>query len=106
MKASEHKKTFSSYLNVLIFFPLKVFLKLATKLSKTERYSVIIVHTLPEVLVFVSIFQKLCGAKIVLDARDLSVELSTTRLNGFLLPTCKTVLIFLEKLVCTFCDKS
>ena len=64
------------------------------KLSFKNKYRIIVVHTLPEFLISIGLVHKLFGAKLFLDARDLSVELISSRWKSRkagLLRACATV---------------
>jgi len=61
-----------------IFSYLQFFLRVSVLLAKLHlknRYQVIQVHTMPDFMVFVAIFPKFLGAKVILDVHDLMPEL-------------------------------
>jgi glycosyltransferase involved in cell wall biosynthesis len=62
------------YMVSYLQFFLAALLKLA-KLQLQNKYQVIQVHTMPDFMVFVAVFPKLLGAKILLDVHDLMPEL-------------------------------
>jgi glycosyltransferase involved in cell wall biosynthesis len=97
------KQTFFNYLKDVFLFIIAVVIKLRV-LSLKNPYKIIIVHTLPEFIVFATFFHKLSGSVIVLDGRDVTVDLIESRWPGthtFL----KYISIILEKLVVVFCDE-
>jgi glycosyltransferase involved in cell wall biosynthesis len=67
------KDGFVNYLRFTLCFAAAAFLKLQ-HLSLRNNYDVLVVHTLPEFLVFVGIVHKILGGPLILDARDLSLE--------------------------------
>lgn len=68
------KETILKYAWSTFKFALAAFLRLQ-KLAFKKKYDLIVVHTLPELLVFIAVLQKIRGTKILLDIRDTSVEL-------------------------------
>jgi glycosyltransferase involved in cell wall biosynthesis len=62
------------------------------------------VHTLPETLIFFAFWVKLTGCRLVLDARDLTVELLESRWKVAGIGIVKTVSIVLEKMITYICD--
>jgi len=60
-------------LSYLKFF-CSVTLRLA-RLMRSERYDIVYVHTMPDLMVFVALIPKLFGAKIVLNIHDMMPEL-------------------------------
>ena len=62
------------YLTSYLYFFFVVTFKLAG-LQLKNSYQVIQVHTMPDFMVFVTIFPKLLGAKVILDVHDLMPEL-------------------------------
>lgn len=63
-----------NYLLLSITFFIKVFIKLNV-LNIKRKYSIIQIHNMPEYHVFATCFQKILGAKIILDIHDLTPEL-------------------------------
>ncbi|NWF90937.1 MAG: glycosyltransferase family 4 protein [Ignavibacteriaceae bacterium] len=72
------KETIVKYLLSTLQFGLACLIKLL-RLSFVQKFDIIVVHTLPEFLVFVTFFEKLKGTKVLLDIRDTSVELFATK---------------------------
>lgn len=68
------KETILKYAWSTLKFALVSFLKLQ-KLAFRKKYDLIVVHTLPESLLFIAWLQKIRGTKLLLDIRDTSVEL-------------------------------
>ncbi|NLG17671.1 MAG: glycosyltransferase family 4 protein [Fibrobacter sp.] len=98
------KQSFLVYLFTTFRFLAGAFLKLLT-LSLRNNYKVIVVHTLPEFLVFITAFNKLFGSFVVLDGRDLTVDLLYSRWKGKKIAIVKGVAVFLEKIIANFCDE-
>ena len=94
------KDTLFLYLWSTLRFSAYVFIKLL--LSK-KKYSVIVVHTLPEFLVFITVIQKLFGSKILLDIRDTSVELFDSKWQNRSL--LRQIVKFIEKFSNYYADK-
>lgn len=90
---------FFRYILNTIKFGFIVFLKLFV-LSLFNNYKVIVIHTLPEFLLFSALLNKIFGAKLVLDARDLTVTLLASRWKNKKISTIKTMAILIEK-ICT-----
>ena len=92
MIRKKSKETFLEYFASTFCFMAVVGASLAVR-SIFFDYRVLIVHTLPEFLVFTALFNRLLGGKIILDCRDLTVELLTSRWRKktvlFLLPIAR-----------------
>lgn len=69
-RGSNAKMYLTSYLHFFIATTLKL-----AKLQLQNSYQVIQVHTMPDFMVFVAVFPKLLGAKVLLDVHDLMPEL-------------------------------
>lgn len=95
--------TFFIYLLSTFKFILITFLTLL-RLSLKNKYQVIIVHTLPEFLVFSAILNKLFGTMIILDGRDLTVDLLDSRWSGKKVKIIKRIAIWMEKWIVWYCD--
>jgi len=101
---SPYKHNFATYLVTTASFGILSFVNLAM-LSMKNNYKVIVVHTLPEFLVFIGLFHRLSGKAIILDGRDLTVELISsrwkTKASGMLL-YCAALI---ERICTTFCNE-
>lgn len=98
------KDTIVKYILNTLRFSLPAFLKLQ-KLSLLKKYDIIIVHTLPEFLVFLTVFQKLFGTKIILDVRDTSVELFDTKWNNKKRKLFRKLVVAFANLSCSYANK-
>ncbi len=98
------KDTITEYIFNMLKFGLPAFFKLQ-KLSFTRKYDLIIVHTLPELLVFTTIIQKLFGSKIILDIRDTSVELFDSKWSNGNRNLLRKVVTIFANLSCKYADK-
>lgn len=98
------KDTIIKYILNTVRFSLPAFIKLL-KLSISQRYDVIVVHTLPELLVFITIVQKLLGSKIILDVRDTSVELFDSKWNNKKRDYFRKIVVFFANLSCSYADQ-
>ncbi|MCB0745544.1 MAG: glycosyltransferase family 4 protein, partial [Ignavibacteriae bacterium] len=96
------KDTMLLYIWSTLRFSIVAFFKLLS-LSFKGSYDVIVVHTLPEFLVFVTLIQKLGGTKILLDVRDTSVELFDSKWKNRAL--LRSIVKFIAKLSSQFADK-
>lgn len=98
------KETIIKYLVSTFTFALFCFFKLQ-KFAFKKKYDLIIVHTLPEFLVFVAVIQKMRGSKILLDVRDTSVELFDSKWGK---DNKKILMKFIKisaNLACKYADK-
>ena len=98
------KQSFLVYLFATSMFFASAFQKLIS-LSLRNDYKVIVVHTLPEFLVFITFLNKLFGSVIVLDGRDITVDLLTSRWHGKKIVFLKMIAVFLEKAITGYCDE-
>jgi len=96
--------SFILYLITTFRFLLTAFFKLFY-LSQKNNYKVIVVHTLPEFLVFVASINKLFGAKIILDGRDITVDLISSRWHGPQRVLLRMLAKVVEKWCMKFCDE-
>lgn len=96
--------SFLSYLGATFKFISATFMKLFS-LSFVNAYQAIVIHTLPEFLVFVATINKIFGSKIILDGRDLTVDLLDSRWSSKKVIFIKLVAKFLEKMIVRFCDQ-
>ncbi|MBN1604969.1 MAG: glycosyltransferase [Chitinispirillaceae bacterium] len=98
------KKNLFNYLIDTLTFMITAFTKLCF-LSIKNSYRIIVVHTLPEFIVLTAFFHKLSGSAIVLDGRDLSVDLIGSRWPGYINRILKQIAILVEKIVVKTCDE-
>jgi glycosyltransferase involved in cell wall biosynthesis len=98
------KETFLKYIWSTLKFALAVLLKLH-RLSLKNKYNLIVVHTLPESLIFVAIFQKIRGTKLLLDVRDTSVELFNSKWGNSKANILGKLVQILADLSCKYADK-
>ena len=103
-KLRAEKQSFFIYLLLTFTFLRKTILKLIA-LSIRNDYRVIVVHTLPEFLVFTTLINKLFGSTIILDGRDITVDLLASRWRRKGIAVVRMVAIFVEKLVTGMCDE-
>lgn len=103
-KKPANKQSFFVYLLNTFKFLLNTFLKLIT-LSFINNYKVIVVHTLPEFMVFTTLFNKLFGSVIILDGRDITVDLLASRWHGKKIFFVKRLATKLERVITGFCDE-
>src|SRR5262245_17468982 len=92
------------YLFRHLLFMLDVFFKLC-RLQIKRRYDVILIHTLPDYLVFAAAFPKIFGAKIVLDVHELMPEIYSSK-YGTVNRLVIKFLTWVEKLSIAFADKA
>ncbi len=74
------------------------------KLALRQKFDLIVVHTLPELLVFISLFQKMRGTKLLLDVRDTSVELFETKWGKDQRKLLNKFVRILSSISCRFAD--
>lgn len=103
-KKPKSQVSFLMYLISTFNFFTTAFLKLL-QLSFKHDYKVIIVHTLPEFLVFVTFINKILGSRIILDGRDLTVDLLSSRWRGRNLFLLRTIAMWVENCFVFFCDE-
>lgn len=99
----KNKLGFFGYLIETFSFGISCFLNLLIH-QFTKPYNIIVVHTLPEFLVFFTIIPKLFKVPIVLDARDLTVELLLSRWPKKRMRFVKNIAVIIEKVCCNFSD--
>lgn len=93
---------FITFLEYLIFTFISSFL--ISYLGIKYRFRVIHVHTLPDSLVFAAVFNKLFGAKLVLDLHEVFPELFTVRRPKLENSFWVKILKFNEKISIKFAD--
>jgi glycosyltransferase involved in cell wall biosynthesis len=98
------KDSLLKYIWNTIKFIVPAFVKLQ-KLSFLKKFDIIIVHTLPELMVFIAFFQKLFGTKLILDVRDTSVELFDSKWKNGNWNILRKIIIILSNISCRFADK-
>jgi len=95
---------FLKYLWATFCFTSGAFIRLNRLLFRTSP-DVLVVHTLPEFMVFVGAFHKLQGRPVVLDCVDLSVEIFDSKWGAGRLAVLKPLVRLYEKLSCSFADR-
>lgn len=65
-------------------------------------YQIVLVHNMPDFLVFSALFPKLSGAKIILDVQDVSPELMAAKAKGRLRGVVKRLATWQERISTTF----
>jgi glycosyltransferase involved in cell wall biosynthesis len=98
------KETILKYIWNSVKFASACFYKLQ-KLEFTGKFDLIVIHTLPEILVFIAIIQKLRGTKLLLDIRDTSVELFNSKWGEKNKRLIKKLIKTSANLACSFADK-
>jgi len=92
------------FMEYLIFFLESTFL--VSILYFKKRYDIIHVNTLPDFLVFSTLFVKLLGAKIILDMHEIAPEFFQVKFNKSENNISIRFLKIIEKLSLSFCDHS
>ena len=90
------------FFNLGLFF-LKAFFILTIMLP-FKRYDFIHVTSPPDVMVFATVFQKLFGAKILLDVHDIGPEFFRRKLHVKKDHSTVRIVKYLEKISCSFSD--
>lgn len=67
-------------------------------------YSVVVVHNMPDFLVFSAWFPKLLGAKVILDWQDVATELLALKTSGFLRAPLRKLAAWQERVSFGFAD--
>jgi glycosyltransferase involved in cell wall biosynthesis len=93
-----------TYIIEYLTFILRSFVKLS-KLQLRERYDIVQVHNMPDILVFAALLPKLMGAKILLDLHDPMPELFMTKYGVPETHPLIRFLALLEKLSIKFADR-
>ncbi len=102
MQKKEKEGFFEYVRSTFLFMFLSAFRLI--KLYPSTRHRLIVVHTLPEFLVLCAGFNKLTGARIILDARDLSAELVVSRWKRTGVSILRFFALFVEKVSIGFSD--
>ncbi len=96
------KESFLEYVTSTVLFGLLSTIKLF-QLRMKRKFSVVVVCTLPEALVFFVFWIKFTGAGLILDARDLTVELLASRWQVPTINIIRTLFILVERLSMGLC---
>jgi glycosyltransferase involved in cell wall biosynthesis len=101
-RAIKEKSKFSYFFKILLFL-IRASKWLVFHQPK-EKYDLIHVHSVPDFLVFSGFYQKIKGAKIILDIHDILPEFYLSKFskdnNSFLFKP----LVFIEKISCSYAD--
>jgi glycosyltransferase involved in cell wall biosynthesis len=95
---------FLKYLRFTFCFAGAAFFRL-NRLLVRQPPDVLVVHTLPEFMVFVGIVHKILGRPVVLDCVDLSVEVFESKWGEGRLAPLGPLVRLSEKLSCRFADR-
>jgi glycosyltransferase involved in cell wall biosynthesis len=101
--ADSNKKDGLDYFRVTFAFMVLSFIKLVS-LSIKNKVRCIVVHTLPECMIFIGLLHKIAGTKLVLDGRDLSVELIQSRFPFWATSIAHSCFCWIEKISMSLCD--
>lgn len=101
--ADSNKKDALDYFNFTFAFMVLSFIKLVS-LSIKNKVRCIVVHTLPECMIFIGLLHKIAGTKLVLDGRDLSVELIHSRFPLWATSKAHKCICWIEKISLGVCD--
>jgi glycosyltransferase involved in cell wall biosynthesis len=82
-------------------FFLQVFFTL-NALDRKKKFDVIHVHSIPDFLVFLAVFQRLKGRKIILDLHEVMPEIFAARFNKKMDSFLVKLVSVLEKMSCAF----
>ena len=93
------KDSFLKYIFSIAVFSLAAFVKLQM-LSLRKKYDVIVFHTLPESLIILGAIQALRGSRLVLDVRDVSLELYQSKWGKTRLKRLLPLVRLAEKISC------
>lgn len=104
IKRYRGSNTIMYMISYLQFFLITTF-KLI-KLHLINRYQVVQIHTMPDFMVFVGIFPKLLGAKILLDVHDLMPELYQSKFGLSEKHFLIRFITWIEKLSIRFADRA
>lgn len=96
-----NEKNRFSYLSRVLRFTLNSMIFLN---KQKIKYDLFHVHSIPDFLVFSTIFQKIRGAKVILDIHDLVPELYLDKFGLGKDSSIFKIMILLEKLSCNFSD--
>ena len=97
------KESFFDYFLKLSYFWLLTFLKL-TFSATTKRYDLIHVVSPPDSMIFVTIIQKLLGARVILNIHDITPDFFMRKLGVSERHIATRLLKYMEKISCHFSD--
>lgn len=103
MNAPSRENKIFYFLQSIVFLAVAFFRLLI--LSITKRYKVIQAHNLPDYLIFVGVFHKIFGVKLILDIHDPSVDLFEEKWPGKKNKALKFLMAKAEKYSCKLADK-
>ncbi len=103
MNAPSRENKIFYFLQSIVFLAVAFFRLLI--LSITKRYKVIQAHNLPDYLIFVGVFHKIFGIKLILDIHDPSVDLFEEKWPGKKNKALKFLMSKAEKYSCKLADK-
>lgn len=90
---------------LLYWIGFTILASLATAWRHVRRpYSVVVVHNMPDFLVFSAWLPKLLGAKVILDMQDVAPELITLKTSGFLRAPLRKLAAWQERASVGFAD--
>ena len=75
-----------------------------TRQHLRARYDIVIVHNMPDFLVFAAAIPKLLGARVILDVQDVSPELMSAKASGRKRAVLKRLAIWQERVSTAFAD--
>lgn len=101
-RTKNESKKISYFIKIFRFLILSALI--LTKKHLTKRYDLIHIHSVPDFLVFVAIFPKLSGAKIILDIHDIVPELYCAKFGAKLNSFTFKILVFMESVSIAFSD--
>ncbi|MCG8571768.1 MAG: glycosyltransferase family 4 protein [Spirochaetes bacterium] len=102
-RSSMSKKRTNKFSHILKYslFMLGMFFKISVKYIK-NKYDIIHIHNMPDILVFIALLPKLFGAKVILDLHDPTPEVYMAKYNIDYKHRMVKFLMFLEKVCIAF----